>query len=360
MGVQIYKSTDVGAPGLNGLAGSLVAVLKACLVDGFGVIPAAGWTMALDDLVNHRMILRNDSVTVTGRYFNIRDDGNTRVDGSQSVTSIATFHGCESFADINTTLGNFPNLNADLNVDYRMDVARGLTVHKSSVADVSLRPWMVVADERTCHRRTSYHGFTQRVPAGALSYSQKTPIQAVSMIAGVVGAKILPHRTAAAIDINPAYPISPWDWAAATPDAILTADVITKLTESWQPKPSLNGVFVAGQNQGVSCFVKRAGSAGDELAQQVIDPLKTHQDACRERGRMVLSDMGVQEINDVYLPLMPPGQEPGLFVSGDLLEIDEGALGAWRALVIATKVSVNITDKEFTVDQILTLERHHL
>jgi hypothetical protein len=198
------------------------------------------------------------------------------------------------------------------------------------------------------------------VPAGAHSYSQKTPIQAVSMIAGAVGARIFPHRTDNTIDINPAHPISPWGFAAATPDGILTNDVITRITERMERKPSSNGVYVSGQNSGVSCFVKRAGSAGDELLQSVVDPLIVHQDAGRERGRNFLADTGLQEIRDIYLPLMPPGQEPGLFVSGDLLEIDKGAAGTWRAEVEATKISTSISADEFNVDQVLTLKRYHL
>ena len=149
MAVQIYKSTDTGAPGLDGLPGSLVALLKACLVDGFGVLPAAGWTLELDDLLNHRMILRNDTVNGTGRYFVFRDDGDVRLDGTYSTTSIATFHGCESYTDIDTTSGNFPNLNGDPNPDQNMTTARGLTIHKSNVEDASLRPWTLIADERT-------------------------------------------------------------------------------------------------------------------------------------------------------------------------------------------------------------------
>ena len=36
MSIHVYKSTDTGAPSLDGQAGSLLAVIRACLVDGFG------------------------------------------------------------------------------------------------------------------------------------------------------------------------------------------------------------------------------------------------------------------------------------------------------------------------------------
>ena len=44
MTVRIYKSTDSGAPTLTGQAFSLISLLLACLVDGYGSKAAAGWT----------------------------------------------------------------------------------------------------------------------------------------------------------------------------------------------------------------------------------------------------------------------------------------------------------------------------
>lgn len=42
----IYRSTDTSAPTLNGATGSLVTVLTAILVNGYGSKAAAGWTLA--------------------------------------------------------------------------------------------------------------------------------------------------------------------------------------------------------------------------------------------------------------------------------------------------------------------------
>ena len=49
-----FKSTDAGAPQINynaRVAGDVKAVLKACLVDGYGVTASAGWTITNE--VNH-------------------------------------------------------------------------------------------------------------------------------------------------------------------------------------------------------------------------------------------------------------------------------------------------------------------
>lgn len=45
MGVKAYYSTDASAPTLNASNGSLISVLKACLIDGYGSkTPPGGWT----------------------------------------------------------------------------------------------------------------------------------------------------------------------------------------------------------------------------------------------------------------------------------------------------------------------------
>lgn len=42
---RLYLSTDPGAPALTPTAGSFIALLRACLVDGYGTKPPAGWSM---------------------------------------------------------------------------------------------------------------------------------------------------------------------------------------------------------------------------------------------------------------------------------------------------------------------------
>ncbi|MCU7947800.1 MAG: hypothetical protein KZQ72_14380 [Candidatus Thiodiazotropha sp. (ex Cardiolucina cf. quadrata)] len=143
------------------------------------------------------------------------------------------------------------------------------------------------------------------VPPGAYYYTDKTPIQAVNMIAKSVGAVILPHRNLDEITINTRYQGSAWDWATATPSATLTLDIVKRLANQWNPKPDVNGVHVSRETQGVTCFVRRQGTDGANLAPEVVDTLITHQDAGRARGCNIISDQGKQEVVDIELPLMP-------------------------------------------------------
>ncbi|BBP81173.1 hypothetical protein PHLH8_08150 [Pseudomonas sp. Pc102] len=49
MTLRIYRSTDTGAPTRGALTGlpvnMLRQILRACLVDGYGTQPSAGWSL---------------------------------------------------------------------------------------------------------------------------------------------------------------------------------------------------------------------------------------------------------------------------------------------------------------------------
>ena len=67
MSFTIYRSTDASPPVLNGTAGSLRALLLACLVDGYGAKAAAGWAETFNQTVvkftDRAKDLNEDSVT---------------------------------------------------------------------------------------------------------------------------------------------------------------------------------------------------------------------------------------------------------------------------------------------------------
>ena len=50
---NIYTSSDLDAPLLTGRTGSLVGLLDACLVTGYGIMTGSGWT---HPLVNSRSL----------------------------------------------------------------------------------------------------------------------------------------------------------------------------------------------------------------------------------------------------------------------------------------------------------------
>ena len=197
------------------------------------------------------------------------------------------------------------------------------------------------------------------VDAGAFSYQNATPMQAVLKVAGSIGGVVLPDKRAKQITIHPRYRISPWDWPMASAAVTITSDIIRSISGDWQPRPEINAVYVSGRTQGVNCFVKRTGTAGDQLGRQVIDNLITHADAGRERGRNVISDRGNQELMTIELPLLQSGQVPGIYDPGELLEIDEGGGNVWRGIVVKSQIQASIKSGAITASQKITIERHH-
>jgi len=55
MAVKLYNWDDTGAPQLGSTNdGSLINILRACLVDGYGTRTSAGWSMPFSDLPNNK------------------------------------------------------------------------------------------------------------------------------------------------------------------------------------------------------------------------------------------------------------------------------------------------------------------
>lgn len=158
------------------------------------------------------------------------------------------------------------------------------------------------------------------IPAGAFAH-QGTWIEAALAIAQVAGGYIQPHRTAKTLRVRHLWPSAPWQWGSLTPDLELPADVTQRETLRWERRPAYNRVFVSGQHVGVLGQVTRAGTAGDLLAPMVVDPLVTHADAARQRGRAILSDTGEQIHIGLRLPVL---DATGVIDPGTLLRYNDG------------------------------------
>ena len=88
----IYKSSDSGAPVLNGLTGSLLEVLDACLVTGYGSQITAGWTKPLPNTASYGCF---QNPSGSGLYAFVEDMGSgsaagaeARIQGWDSITSM--------------------------------------------------------------------------------------------------------------------------------------------------------------------------------------------------------------------------------------------------------------------------------
>ena len=187
------------------------------------------------------------------------------------------------------------------------------------------------------------------VPAGAWSH-YGTPISALLAVASAGGAYVQPHEVDQIQRVLPLYPLPPWDWSSATPDFILPSDATTREAIEYADKPMYNRVYVRGTGQGITGSVKRAGTAGDLLAQMVVDPLITHRDAAAQRGLPILADVGRQARVTLRTPVFPG---VGVVVPGKLVRYVDGA-----KVRIGISRGVSIDVQHPVIRQSIVLETH--
>lgn len=68
--VTVYRWDDAGAPqlGATPTPNEIIAVLKACLVDGYGSKEPLGWTVAFEDVATSKIAFRNSTIEGSGGF----------------------------------------------------------------------------------------------------------------------------------------------------------------------------------------------------------------------------------------------------------------------------------------------------
>ena len=127
MTVRVYRWDDASAPGLTGQAGSRAALLKACLVTGYGSKTAAGWSNPYS--ATNIEAFTNSSTGGTGYGILVTD----------TSAQYASMVGYESITGGGVLTNQFPT---------SAQVATGLVIFSSLTADATPRPWLLIADEK--------------------------------------------------------------------------------------------------------------------------------------------------------------------------------------------------------------------
>lgn len=188
------------------------------------------------------------------------------------------------------------------------------------------------------------------VPAGLYSHTGSY-IAHAQRLAEASGAYVQADPLLDTLRILPRYPLLPWEWSAATPDITLPSAPVVREAIEWQDKAAYNRVFVSGtESGGVLGQVTRAGTAGDVVAPMITDPLITHADAARARGRPILADTGRQARITLELPILP---ETGIITPGKLVQYTDAGTTR-RGLVRSTAVTAQLP----TARQTIELETH--
>lgn len=141
MTVRVYRSSDASAPALTGQVGSLVALLDACLVNGYGTQTAAGWTKALATANKGAYQQAAGGNNTAGMLLYVDDTGpgaggarEARVCGFETMSAITP-----------TGTGQFPTAG-------QSSIGVGtLVVRKSTTADATARAWTLVANGHTLY-----------------------------------------------------------------------------------------------------------------------------------------------------------------------------------------------------------------
>lgn len=194
-----------------------------------------------------------------------------------------------------------------------------------------------------------------QMPANTWSYADLTPVQVIQAIAQGAGGYVNSHRSTKQLIVLPEYPLPYWEWAGATVDKTLPESLIKARSLSWEEKPQYNGVYVSGENTGVTAFVRRTGTDGATQAQMFVSPMISHQLAARQKGIAILSAGGKQARVGLDLPMEPT---LGLVTPGMLVQVQKDVSNNWRGLVRSTQVQAAWSDG-LTITQSIELERHY-
>lgn len=122
----IYKSTDANAPVLSGTRTSLVALLTACLVTGYGAKAGAGWTRPFVNVTLDQAAFRSNPENGTGFFL--------RVDGLAATANQTIVSPYEAMTSETVGVFNF-------------GAANDIYALISATASTTARPWVLIATD---------------------------------------------------------------------------------------------------------------------------------------------------------------------------------------------------------------------
>jgi hypothetical protein len=307
-------------------------------------------------------------------------DMSVQIDVDSWAWSLSANLAAADYANVSPTVGGAPQeVEAEINgwlfrfVVEHVTRTRKFGQHAVRISGRSLSAWLAApyalpsthssAVDRTAQQLADdallYTGWTLDwqitdwlVTAGAWSH-QGAPIEAVTRIAEAAGAVVQTDPTLQVLSILPRYPLMPWEWAAGVPDVSVPPGILTEDSTELRERPGFNAVYVSGQTQGIIGHVKRTGTAGDIIAPMITDPLTTHADAARQRGRSVLGDTGRQHRVTITLPLTV---DTDLLTPGQLIAVTEGA--GWRGMTRGLTVTARREGETLRVRQSVEIEKH--
>lgn len=195
------------------------------------------------------------------------------------------------------------------------------------------------------------------IPAGALSFRDKSPAQVVAQIVTAAGGIMVPAMDADSWTVQPRYKVAPWDWDTATPDAGIYIGMVRSRSAQYEPGPDFNACYVSGVSQGEAVDVKRAGSGGTDPMPDIYEDLITDSQPAISRGKAELAAAGNKVVETLSVMIPESGAAPGVLVPGMIVKImHDDSLLDYMALVLSVSISVQKAGGA-EIYQSVTLER---
>ncbi|MGI2067840.1 hypothetical protein [Shewanella sp. MF08487] len=112
--VTVYRWDDAGAPqlGASPTPSEIIAVLKACLVTGYGAKAGLGWSVAFEDTGTQKIAFRNSTVDGSGgfvQYWSV--DGSNAINRTLYVKSGSAMSALDNFTHPSLTFVHFNSEN---------------------------------------------------------------------------------------------------------------------------------------------------------------------------------------------------------------------------------------------------------
>jgi len=197
------------------------------------------------------------------------------------------------------------------------------------------------------------------VPANTWSYTDLTPLQAISTIAAATGAVVQQVPGQRKLRILPRYPVDPWKQTDTEADTEIDFGAVLSASGEFQANPVAKGIYVAGEkDSGYLVKAIRQGTAGDPWLDIVTDPLITDPQAGLARARAELGASGKREVFSLTTALETGPGKIGLVEPGDLVAVVEDINTFWNAQAVAWSMGVAWTQAGLEVSVTTTVERY--
>ena len=248
------------------------------------------------------------------------------------------------------------SISAELDAPYRPPRSRFETENRTALQLMTQElpvdgSWSIVTDP-------AWSDYT--ITGGTFSYTDLTPLRAISRIAAATGAVVQQVPGERTLRITPRYPVDPWKQAGATPDVEVDFGMVRARSGEFRPVALANGIFVAGESAGgVLVEATRTGTGGAPWLDTVTDALITDPQAGLARARAELGATGRRTLYQLELPVAAAPTGPGRLVPGQLVHVVEDVSTDWHAQAVGWSLAGRWSEANgLEVWQSATVERY--